>query len=195
MFVKICGLRTSDDVAAAVNAGADAVGFVFHPKSVRDIEPADAQTAAADVPEHVRRVAVMRNPSNEEWQRVLRGFGPEVLQTDIDDFEYLDMPEHVERWPVLREENRVTSTAVFVYEGAQSGAGETVDWKRAAEVAKTGGMILAGGLDASNVADAIATARPYGVDVSSGVESERGIKAPALIEKFVTAAKAAGRNL
>lgn len=201
MFVKICGLRTKDDVAAAVDAGADAVGFVFHPKSVRNIEPANAMNAAAGIPRHVQRVAVMRHPSNDEWQSVLRGFDPEVLQTDADDFESLDVPEHIECWPVHRE--KVTGPirlsrkgpVTFLFEGAQSGAGETVDWVLAAEAARNGRMILAGGLDASNVAEAITTARPFGVDVSSGVESAPGVKDATLIREFVTAAKAAGRNL
>lgn len=199
MFVKICGLRTTEDVAAAVDAGADAVGFVFHPKSVRDTTPALAAAASSEVPGNIKRVAVMRHPSNADWQQVLSGFGPDVLQTDAEDFASLDVPGHVECWPVYRQENgeknRVTGTTNYVYEGAQSGAGETVDWERAAEVANVGKMILAGGLCVSNVAEAIATVRPFGVDVSSGVESAPGLKDATLIEEFVTAAKAAGRNL
>ena len=201
MFVKICGLRSADDVTAAVDAGADAVGFVFHRKSVRDTTPEAAATAASATPDHVKRVAVMRHPSNDEWQAVLNGFAPDVLQTDFEDFASLDVPEHVERWPVHRE--KVTGPfllglkgpVTFLYEGAQSGAGETVDWGRAGEIAKNGNMILAGGLDASNVAEAITTVQPFGVDVSSGVESAPGAKDATLIKEFVTAAKAAGRNL
>lgn len=195
MFVKICGLRSADDVAAAVDAGADAVGFVFHPKSVRDTTPEAAAIAASATPGHVKRVAVMRHPSNDEWQAVLNGFAPDVLQTDVQDFESLDVPEQVERWAVYREGNQVTDTGFFVYEGAQSGAGETVDWGRAGEIARSGNMILAGGLDASNVVEAVATVRPHGVDVSSGVESSPGVKDATLIREFVTAAKAAGRIL
>ena len=237
MFVKICGLRSADDVAAAVEAGADAVGFVFHPKSVRDITPEAAASASVNAPGHIKRVAVMRHPANEAWQAVLSGFAPDVLQTDAEDFETLDVPEQVERWAVYREGSEVSGTGLFVYEGRQSGAGETVNWKRAAEIAQSGDMILAGGLDAeilgaqvfslgkfgiavlqdnlhlraaenaahylglegrfdaANVGEAIATVGPYGVDVSSGVESAPGIKDATLIKEFVTAAKAAGRNL
>ncbi|MEL7185880.1 MAG: phosphoribosylanthranilate isomerase [Pseudomonadota bacterium] len=208
MFVKICGLRNADDASAAVQAGADAIGFVFHPKSVRNVSSEAASDAAADVPDHVKRVAVMRHPSNDEWLAVLHGFSPDVLQTDAEDFDSLDVPDTVERWLVYREENTaqnmVTDTRFvenmvtdtrFLYEGAESGAGETVDWARAAQVAESRNMILAGGLDPSNVADAIRTVRPYGVDVSSGVESAPGEKSAVLINEFVTAAKAAGRNL
>ena len=82
-----------------------------------------------------------------------------------------------------------------MYEGPRSGAGETVDWARAAEVAEYGNMILAGGISAANVADAIATVRPYGIDVSSAVESAPGQKDPALIKEFIKAARAAEKNL
>jgi phosphoribosylanthranilate isomerase len=85
-------------------------------------------------------------------------------------------------------------SGTFLYEGAKSGQGETVDWSRAAEIARQGNMILAGGLAAHNVAEAIATVRPFGVDVSSAVESAPGEKDSLLIEEFVTAARAAERN-
>ena len=86
------------------------------------------------------------------------------------------------------------SAETFVYEGPKSGQGETVDWSRAAEIARQGNMILAGGLGAHNVAEAVATVRPFGVDVSSAVESAPGEKDSLLIEEFVTAARAAERN-
>ena len=196
-MVKICGLRTTSDVDAAVNAGADAIGFVFA-ESVRRVTPGEASDASADAPEAVRRVAVMRHPSNEEWLKVLDGFAPDVLQTDIEDFDELDVPYSVERWPVIREGNPALELPLpdtFLYEGAQSGQGQTVDWERAAGVAARGNMILAGGLSADNVADAIASVRPMGVDVSSAVESEPGCKDAGLIKRFVEAARAAEKRL
>jgi phosphoribosylanthranilate isomerase len=196
-MVKICGLRTADDVQAAVNAGADAIGFVFA-ASARRVSPGEASTACKDIPASLRRVAVMRHPSNEEWLKVLDGFGPDVLQTDIEDFDVLDVPCSVERWPVIREGNPAlegTLPATFLYEGAQSGTGQKVDWAEAARVAANGNMILAGGLSAANVADAVASVKPMGVDVSSGVESEPGRKGPVLIHEFVEAARAAEKAL
>ena len=198
MLVKICGLSKAEHVQAAVAAGADAVGFVFA-ESVRRVEPAHAAAIAKEVPDTVKKVAVMLHPSNEEWQRVLRDFSPDVLQTDAEDFAGLDVPDAIEQWPVFREGNKVTDTlnrvsGTFLYEGAKSGQGETVDWSRAAEIAKRGNMILAGGLGAHNVAEAVATVRPFGVDVSSAVESAPGEKDPLLIEEFVTAARAAEKN-
>lgn len=197
MFVKICGLREKEHVDAAVDAGADAVGFVFA-DSVRRVDPRRAAMISADVPCTVRRVAVMLHPTAEEWQDVLSAFTPDVLQTDAQDIAALDVPDSVDCWPVCREGNRAstyfgTSTKVpgiFLYEGAKSGAGETVDWARAAKVAKQGNMILAGGLSAANVAEAIRIARPFGVDVSSAVESAPGVKDPELIREFISAARA-----
>ncbi|MDH3430404.1 MAG: phosphoribosylanthranilate isomerase [Gammaproteobacteria bacterium] len=193
IFVKICGLRDARCVAAAVAAGADAVGFVFA-ESPRRVSPDDAYAASRQIPDTVQRVAVMRHPSNAEWQAVLEVFAPDVLQTDADDFAKLEVPDNVIRWPVIREGDATmpaTQSDVFVYEGRNSGAGETVDWSRAAAMADHGRMILAGGLAADNVAVAIQTARPWGVDVSSGVESGPGQKDIGLIHQFVSAARAA----
>ena len=197
LLVKICGLASADDVAVAVDAGADAVGFVFA-ESKRRVTPTQAAVAASAAPDGTLRVAVMRHPTNEEWQAVLHGFRPDVLQTDYEDFEGLDVPESVRRWPVLREGSALPDDEyppTFLYEGPASGAGQMVDWKAAAEVAGHGRMILAGGLDSSNVAQAVLTVRPYGVDVSSGVESSPGIKDHARIREFVMAVRAAEQLL
>ena len=193
VFVKICGIRDEQTAAAAVAAGADAIGFVFA-DSVRRVTPDQARAAADSVPDHVQRVAVMRHPSREEWQSVLDGFDPDVLQTDAGDFAAIDVPDSVVRWPVLRESNVQLDVAlpeVFVYEGADSGTGRTVDWSRAAGLAGSGRMILAGGLTPGNVGEAIAAVRPWGVDVSSGVESAPGQKDEELIRDFIGAVRAA----
>jgi phosphoribosylanthranilate isomerase len=197
LLVKICGLRKADDVKAAVSAGADAVGFVFA-ESVRRVTPTEARTLTQYLPKRVRRVAVMRHPTQGEWQEVLETFSPDVLQTDIDDFGSLDVPASVQRWPVIREgyagfDGKLP--AVFLYEGQRSGAGQTVDWPRAAEIAKRGEMILAGGLGVDNIATAIRTVHPHGVDVSSGVESRPGRKDPGLIRLFIKAARAAEKQV
>ena len=195
VFVKICGLKSQEHVHAAVAAGADAVGFVFA-ESVRRIAPADAAFISANVPSNIKRVAVMLHPSDDEWQEVLQEFTPDVLQTDVDDFASLDVPDSIEQWPVIREGSaRPGTKATYVYEGSRSGQGERVDWSQAASISANGQMILAGGLTADNVADAIATVQPFGVDVSSAVESKPGQKDIQLINKFVSAAKAAEKNL
>ena len=193
LMVKICGLRSAADVDAAVEAGANAVGFVFA-DSVRRVGPAEASQAAAALPDGVLRVAVMKHPSNAEWQAVLDGFAPDVLQTDAEDYAELDVPDSVRRWPVYREGKIVDTASMpqeFLYEGSKSGAGETVDWARAEVIAREGNMLLAGGLSPDNVAAAIAAVRPWGVDVSSGVESAPGRKDPQKINEFIKAARAA----
>jgi phosphoribosylanthranilate isomerase len=196
LMVKICGLRNADNVKAAVKAGADAVGFVFA-ESIRRVKPAEAVKATQYLPKRVKRVAVMRHPTPEEWQEVLEVFSPDVLQTDIDDFESLEVPARVERWPVIREGHPSIDGKLpdlFLYEGVQSGVGQTVDWQRAADIAKRGRMILAGGLGIDNIATAIRTVHPWGVDVSSAVEAVPGKKDPGLISLFIKAAKAVERD-
>jgi len=195
LLIKICGLGDRQQVAAAVAAGSDAVGFVFA-ESVRRVTPQRAREISRDVPPSVRRVAVMLHPGNDEWQEVLRVFAPDVLQTDAEDFDALVVPDSIECWPVLREgESLHIPATTYVYEGRKSGRGETVDWSAAARIAGDGGMILAGGLGADNIAEAIRTVRPMGVDVSSGVETAPGKKDSRLIDEFVNAARAAEKNL
>lgn len=195
VFVKICGLSEQQHVANAVAAGADALGFVFA-ASVRKVTPAHARAISAEVPKDVKRVAVMLHPRNDEWLEVLRILEPDVLQTDSVDFDELDVPYSVERWPVFREGGPKPATdGSFVFEGPKSGQGETVDWSVAAGLARNGDMILAGGLGVDNVARAITTVRPWGVDVSSGVESSPGQKDSALIEQFISAVRAAEKTL
>jgi phosphoribosylanthranilate isomerase len=197
LLVKICGLRTESDVNIAVEAGADAVGFVFA-KSVRRVTPQEAAAAAASLRSDVRKVAVMRHPSNDEWQEVLLEFRPDVLQTDIEDFESLLVPDTVQCLPVIREGSTALAADlpdVFLYEGGNSGQGETVDWDKAAEVASRGRLILAGGLNTANLGEAITIVRPFGVDVSSAVESEPGVKSSTLIREFIDAARAAEQSI
>ncbi|MCB1845065.1 MAG: phosphoribosylanthranilate isomerase [Halioglobus sp.] len=195
-MIKICGLTDKAAVAAAVAAGADAVGFVFA-DSPRRVSAGYAAEIAADVPREVLRVAVMRHPSDAEWQNVLTGFEPDVLQTDAADLAELDIPASVALWPVYREDSIELADslpATFLYEGENSGSGEPVDWVRAAEYARRGRMILAGGLCAGNVAAAIVRVAPWGVDVSSAVESAPGCKDTKKIAAFIKAARSVDAN-
>lgn len=193
-FVKICGMTDGHGIAAAVEAGVDALGFVFYDRSPRNLQPHEAAKLAAAVPASVRRVAVMLHPDPGLWLQVQRVLHPDILQTDDEDFAGLQVEEGIEKWPVLREGATMSLARLpdtFVYEGRQSGKGVTVDWERAAEIAQHGRMILAGGLDATTVAAAIRRVRPYGVDVSSAVESAPGKKDAGRIRAFVAAARAA----
>ena len=186
-MVKICGLKYAATVDAAVEAGADAVGFVFA-KSVRQVTARHAAFIAANVPEHVVRVAVMMHPSADEWEEVQVIFCPDVLQTDAEDFQQLDIADDITRWPVVREGTVAENGDLpntFVYEGKTSGQGETVDWSIAASLAARSQLILGGGLSQENVAEAIRQVGPFGVDVSSAVESSPGEKDPELIRAFI----------
>ena len=138
----------------------------------------------------------MRHPTNAECRAVIEEFEPDVVQTDAEDFATLEIPGHIECWPVIREgQESIEAPDVYVYEGRNSGSGETVNWSRAAEIAGHGRMLLAGGLAEDNVRAAIQSVRPWGVDVSSGVESLPGNKDHELIRRFISAVRAAEKQV
>ena len=200
LWVKICGLTTRDAVEAAVAAGADAVGFVFAP-SKRQVTAALATQLAQGVPRRILRVAVMLHPTQSELDEVWSEFRPDVLQTDVGDLQTLRVPMGLRVMPVVRGGGGVglkpdlqPKHSRLLFEGPVSGVGSTSDWRAAAQLARTTQLVLAGGLNATNIADAIAAVRPFGVDVSSGVEASPGIKDPARIHEFVQRARAAANG-
>ena len=189
-LIKICGMTDIVAVEAAVEAGADAVGFVFA-ESVRRVSMRHAVEMSDYVPVETKRVAVMLHPTTDEWREVKDVFQPDILQTDFKDFDYLDVPERIETWPVMREGDVPEQLPdTFVYEGKASGSGTNVDWQVAAQIARRGRMILAGGLTPENVLEAIRQVAPFGVDVSSGVESSPGKKDINRIQDFIDAVRA-----
>ncbi|HWK50880.1 MAG TPA: phosphoribosylanthranilate isomerase [Steroidobacter sp.] len=192
LWVKVCGLTTADAVAAAVDAGVNAVGFVFA-ESKRKVTALQAAELARDVPRDILRVAVMLHPSQAELDEVWSQFRPDVLQTDVDDLATLQVPAELQVTPVFRAGRELPATLPtrLLFEGPVSGTGETTDWSAAARLAARTQLILAGGLQPSNVAAAIAIARPFGVDVSSGVEARPGVKDSQKIYDFVRNARAA----
>jgi len=191
MFVKICGINSVEAAAAAVAAGADALGFVFA-ESPREVTPERARELCAGVPASVKRVAVMRHPAAALVARVLDVFEPDWLQTDALDFAAIDLPARIAALPVYRNGGAPAEAPPrLLFEGTASGSGRTADWDEARTLAARTQLILAGGLDADNVADAITRVRPWGVDVSSGVERRRGEKDPQKIREFVARARTA----
>lgn len=196
LWIKVCGLTSPDAVAAALDAGVDAVGFVFA-ESKRKVTAQRAAELARDVPKHIVRVAVMLHPSQQQLDEVWSVFRPDVLQTDIDDLPALQIPAGLQVTPVIRAGRELPNPlpARLLFEGPVSGTGETTDWTAAAKLAARTQLILAGGLKPANVAAAIAVARPFGVDVSSGVEAQPGSKDPAKIHEFVRNARAAGNGV
>jgi phosphoribosylanthranilate isomerase len=195
-FIKICGMTDPGAVQAALAAGVDAIGFVFA-KSVRQVTPAQAASLAAPARGRALCVAVTLHPAAALLQEIFEEFRPDVWQSDAGDMAGAKVPAGVATWPVLREmptELAPVSLAPdqpLLFEGPRSGTGVVADWSAARMLACVHRMILAGGLSPANVAEAIAQVRPFGVDVSSGVEDAPGRKSPALIESFVTTARAA----
>jgi phosphoribosylanthranilate isomerase len=199
VFVKICGINSPEAAAAAVAAGADALGFVFAP-SVREVWPEAALELCRAVPSSVVRVAVLHHPAPERWRRVLETFAPDWVQTDAEDFASSglkeDLGERCAPLPVYRNGGALPSPLPprLLFEGAVSGSGTTADWDAAAALAARTELILAGGLDPDNVGEAIRRVRPWGVDVSSGVERKRGVKDPQKIKEFVARVRAEERS-
>ena len=199
VFIKICGLSTLESVRAAIEAGADAIGFVFAP-SPRRVTPEDAAELSAEVPAGILRVAVMRHPQPTEWDEIADLVRPDWLQTEARDFASLRMPPGVEGLPVYRDVPGLDTASMAredraLFEAAESGAGQAPDWARARGLATGTRLVLAGGLHPGNVAEAIRHVRPWGVDVSSGVEASRGVKDPAKIAAFVAAVRRVEQEL
>ena len=197
LWIKVCGLRTVEALEAAADAGANAVGFVFHDPSPRHLGFAQARALAAAVPAGVDKVAVFLHPSQALVDAALDAVRPDWVQTDAADLKALALPAAQRVLPVYRTGRIEESLGArrLLLEAARSGAGELADWNAAAVLARTKELVLAGGLDVANVGAAIASVRPFGVDVSSGVERNRGVKDVALIREFVNAARAAEARL
>jgi phosphoribosylanthranilate isomerase len=199
MWIKICGLTTPEAVAAALDAGADAIGFVFAAKSVRQVAPDVARRLAAAARGRARCVAVTRHPTQQDIDDIVSIFQPDVLQTDVADLSSLRLPALLELLPVFREDGNASNTAGstasntlpprLLFEGGTSGAGIPCDWTAARIVARRTQLVLAGGLNPTNVAAAIAAVQPFGLDVSTGVEVRPGVKSPVEIANFVRAAR------
>ena len=196
MWIKICGITSADAVTAAAAAKVDAIGFVFAP-SPRQVTPGQAAQLAALAPPGILRIAVSQHPLQMKVDEICRILKPDYFQTDIEDMRELKLPAGVKLLPVVRFGRKTPQPLPprMLFEGPSSGIGELADWGRAAELARQTEVILAGGLNGQNVAEAIDAVRPFGVDVSSGVESVPGIKDPVKIAEFVRAAREAALRL
>lgn len=202
VLVKICGITRAQDAAAAVAAGADAVGFVFWPRSPRAVTPEAARAIGASLPPAVLRVGVFVDAEPEALRRTAEEANLDVLQLHGDEPPALlgSLPRPA--WKALRADHNLSPALLVRYRGmsgilldsptvARGGSGQVFDWSLAAAVrAYAQYLILAGGLDAANVAHAMKAARPDGVDVSSGVETAPGVKDHAKVRDFVAAVRA-----
>jgi phosphoribosylanthranilate isomerase len=201
MFVKICGTTSEEDALLAVAMGADAVGFIFAP-SPRLVAPAVAGDIVKRLPPEVITVGVFRDEAPERVVEVVNRHGLRAAQ--LSGRESADAVGWVaERVPMTikafaagdLEVSRARSYGadVVMLDGATPGSGQVFDWRLVGEAPDGVRVLLAGGLTPENVADAIAQANPWGVDVVTGVEATPGRKDPAKLRAFIAAARAAER--
>ncbi|SUO97613.1 phosphoribosylanthranilate isomerase [Suttonella ornithocola] len=202
--VKICGLTRTQDVLAAVEAGADALGFVFYQKSRRAVDVVSAKALVSLVAPFVQTVGLFVNPTEEFVRAVLARVPLDCLQfhgnessefchqfgrrwikaVPMCDLSQAQAADYVARYP------QADGFLFDAFGAAQmGGSGQTFAWQCLPRIAQP--VILAGGLDSENVGEAIRQLRPWAVDVSSGVESAPGIKSSVKIRDFIQAAKAA----
>ncbi len=202
--VKVCGVRGPEDARAAVEAGADALGFNFHPGSPRRTDLRTAARVISALPPFVATVAVWVDPDEARVREALGACRWSALQFCGSEGEALLSafpPDLVLRTARLKNRAGLKAAlalprcaAVLVdaaVPGAHGGTGRTARWDLAAELARERPVVLAGGLNPDNVAEAIRKVRPWGVDAASGLESSPGRKDPARMRAFVRAAKAA----
>ena len=198
--VKICGITNLDDALAAVEFGADAIGFGFVPNTPRYIESAKAAEIIARLPPFVTTVGLFVNDSQEHIKQIANQCKLNVLQLhgqESPDFCLQFNRKVIKAFRVKDQESltvlpKYTVSAYLLdtyVKGTMGGTGVTFDWRLALDAKKYGPVILAGGLNPENVAKAIQQVCPYGVDVSSGVEAKPGKKDHGKIKDFIAAAK------
>jgi phosphoribosylanthranilate isomerase len=198
LFIKLCGIVTERQLEAAVEAGADAVGFVLTP-SPRQVSLQKAAELRALLPDPVLGVAVFHDPSPTLLRRALEAAGPDLLQSEHSTLAGVPrdraLPVVVEGAALEEDLERAlgltTREMVLVDSAARGGTGHSPSWTRLAAVDFPGCLILAGGLDPDNVAEAVGLVQPFGVDVSSGIESSPGVKDSVRMRAFVEAARGA----
>ena len=192
VFIKICGMTSESAVVAAIECGVDAIGFVFAP-SARRVTPQRAAELSAQAPRDLLRIAVTCHPEQRLVDEIVRYLEPDWLQTDVDDLAALEVPDELTVLPVLRsdEPEPLHLPPRLLFEGPVSGRGVSTNWQRATGLALRSEVILAGGLHAGNVVEAIRRVQPFGVDVSTGVESAPGVKDARRMAEFVTAVRSA----
>ncbi|MCV2218061.1 phosphoribosylanthranilate isomerase [Thauera sp. Sel9] len=194
--IKICGLTRPQDVRAAVELGADAIGFVFYPPSPRALSIDQAAELAALLPPFVTGVGLFVNPSGDDVRAVLDKVPLQLLQFHGDERE-ADCAAHGRPWIKAARMRpgvdlvefsasypRASGILVDAFVEGYGGGGKTFDWSLIPEGFGRP-LVLSGGLDADNVAEAVRRLRPWAVDVSSGVESGKGIKDAARIAAFI----------
>lgn len=196
MMVKICGITNREDALAAVDGGAAALGFNFYPKSPRYIPPTDAARLAEGLPGSVWKVGIFVNEPGGRIEEIAAFAGLDVAQIHGGQPPE-DLPRGLRVWKAFRVDSSFSPAVLDAYPveaflldtpsaELHGGTGRTFDWTLATGTGRR--IILAGGLDASNVRDAIRTARPWGVDACSRLESAPGRKDHKKMMEFIQAA-------
>jgi phosphoribosylanthranilate isomerase len=202
--VKICGITSAEDAAAAVDAGADALGFVFYRKSPRYIEPSLARQIIMSLPPLVTPVGVFVNEDQQVVRKLMDDCGLAFAQLHGDESAAYCLELKCPVLKAIRVKGRGVFLALAEFQGragvrgfvldafsgqSYGGTGRMIDWSLAAEAAKSATVMLAGGLTPENVGQAIESVHPYGVDVSSGVEREPGQKDHEKVRAFIRAVR------
>jgi len=201
VLVKICGITLLEDALVAARLGADWLGFNFWPRSHRYLSPGSAAPIVAALPASVLPVGVLVDPSPAELVEAVRVSGVRAVQLHGDEPPALCAAAPVPVVKAIRIRDRRSLSALaayqvsaFLFDSASpgyGGSGTSFDWSLAAEIGAFVPLWLAGGLTPENVAAAVQTVRPRGVDVASGVESAPGRKDAKLVEAFIRNAKSA----
>ncbi len=194
--VKVCGITRRDDALLAADLGASAIGFVFWPRSPRYVEPETAAALARELPADVAPVGVFVDPAVSDVRRIAELVGLAAVQLHGDEPATLcdGLPYRVLKAVAVEGETtrdaagRVPGHITVLLDARdpvrRGGTGRTVDWRVAAGVAARRRIFLAGGLAPENVGAALETVRPYGIDVSSGVEEQPGRKDAGRLREF-----------
>jgi phosphoribosylanthranilate isomerase len=202
--VKMCGFIDADSILHAARAGVDAIGLVLDP-SPRQISMAHAETLMAAIPPHVQSVIVCGRPALAELEEIRERLRPDLIQLMADalpeashGFHVLpafeDGPDILARVDAYRQKIQ-QSHPLILADGPKPGSGVMANWDRIEALRDTTRLVIAGGLTPENVGEAITRMHPHGVDVSSGIEIERGVKDPALIAAFMAAVRDAEQTL
>jgi phosphoribosylanthranilate isomerase len=199
MFVKICGITSEDDALLAVAMGADALGFVFAPsprqvpvQQVYDITrrlPPEIMTVGVFRDEHPKRVVEIVHRAGVKGAQLHGNESPEIVAEVAKAVRFLVKAYPAGSPQIARAAALATDT--IMVDGATPGSGHVFDWSLVGDVPEGVRLILAGGLTPENVADAVATVKPWGVDVSTGVESAPGNKDALKVKRFIERARAA----
>ena len=198
--IKICGLKTQESVETALNSGADMLGFVFAKGSPRYISPEEAKQLIELIPDGIDTVAVMLHPKQSEIDRVLNHVKVNYLQIDANDFDSFDLKDRTHPLRVYRDNetfdpNIMEDEPFALFEGPMSGTGNLVNQERAKIACDLKKVLLAGGLNIDNIKSVLTHVRPFGVDVSSGVEIERGVKSEQKIIEFIRIVRAFDKEM